>query len=327
MLTEFKICLLESDIDRALELASKWGYIDLGCGDKIEWVHPLFTMYCRVLACSKDQSLPSLTIGSWASFSKSFACSVMEHVQRGPRNLVSFATESRGGLHDAVQFLTTSLSSEILRQLNFQYFRFTQMVMSGMDSPINPLFQIPLGPQNAVASPKEIRRLSERGLQNILFACKICIGGGPSALPVLLWPRLSFDFYGMSFRKVATDSEVRAVPELFEKLLGKSVCHSQASRGGPFYEHRELGCILSLAGSLATIHSKYIHSPTSENQKARKFVKLGEDALHQSEEKYGIVSVPGILLPKSILFIAKAELCLAEPILLRHLYSNPASKQ
>jgi hypothetical protein len=138
-----------------------------------------------------------------------------------------------------------------------------------MDSPINPLFQIPLGPQNAVASSKEIRRLSERGLQNILFACKICIGGGPSALPVLLWPRLSFDFYRMSFRKVATDSEIRAVSELFEKLLEKSVCHSQASRGGPFYEHRELGCILSLAGSLATIHSKYIHSPTSENQKPK----------------------------------------------------------
>jgi hypothetical protein len=312
MLIEFKICLSESDIDRALELASKWGYIDLGCGDKIEWVHPLFTIYCRVLACSKDQSLPNLTTGSWASFSKSFACSVMGHVQRGPRNLVSFATESPGGLHDAVQFLTTSLSSEILRQLNFQYFRFTQTVMSGMDSPINPLFQIPLGPQNAVASPKEIRRLSERGLQNILFACKICIGGGPTALPVLLWPRLSFDFYGMSFRKVATDSEIRAISELFEQLLEKSVCHSQASRGGPFYEHRELGCILSLAGSLATIHSKYIHSPTSENQKARTFVKLGEDALHQSEGKYGIVSDPGVLLPKSILFIAKAELCLAE---------------
>lgn len=315
MLTECKICLFESEIDRALELASRWGYIDLGSGDKIEWVHPLFTIYCRMLACSKDQSLSSPTIESWGSFCKSFASNVMGHVQREPRNLVSISKESPGGLHDAVQFLTTSLSSEILRELNFPYFLFTQKMMSGIDSPINPLFQIPLSGRNPVAEPEEIWRLSERGLQNILFACKICMGGGPTALPVSLWPELSFNFYGTYFRKVATDSEIRIVAELFEKLLEKSVYHSQASRGGPFYEHRELGCILSLSSSLATIHSKYIELPSSEaseNQISQKFVELGEDVLHQSEKKYGTASNPRVLLPKSMLFIAKAELFLAE---------------
>ncbi len=315
MLTECKICLFESEIDRALELASKWGYIDLGSGDKIEWIHPLFTIYCRMLACSKDQSLTSPTIESWESFYKSFASKVMGHVQREPRNLVSISKESPGGLHDAVQFLTTSLSSELLRELNFPYFLFTQKLMSGIDSPINPVFQIPLSRRNPVAKPEEILRLGQRGLQNILFVCKICMGGGPTALPVSLWPELSFNFYGMNFRKVATNSEIRIVAEMFEKLLEKSVHHSQASRGGPFYEYWELGCILSLSSSLATIHSKYIELPSSEglkNQISRKFVELGEDVLHQSEKKYGSASSPGVLQPKSMLFIAKAELFLAE---------------
>jgi hypothetical protein len=130
--------------------------------------------------------------------------------------------------------------------------------MSGINNSINPLFQIPLSGRNPTLSPKKSGDRVSVAYKTFFLHASFAWQQVRRLCLYLCGPRY-FYFYGLNFRKVATDSEIRIVAELFEKLLDKSVYHSQASRGGPFYERRELGCILSWQG----------YTPNISNYQAR----------------------------------------------------------
>jgi hypothetical protein len=287
-----RICSDDFELDNALELVSNWGYIRISrtpIGSErdpiINWIHPLFTIYCRMAACALFRSKPDPST-SWSSFCKDI--------------VYAFALRAsswifpKTGLPLASQLLASALGTCQYRYFNSRYYTFATWFLSDIDATSDrdlPVFTAP----TKVSDNYAVQAWGKRGLHNILFASKICLGQGPIAMPLGRWPMCSMLFYVHGFRKVCSIAEVTVMAKSFEELLYKI-----ERQEGMALDGAELHLALGLACALATIHVKYLPSLASRHLE---FLDFGMKMIKISESRYG--SKPDI--QKGFLFKLKAE--------------------
>lgn len=293
-----RICRDDFELDEVLELVSNWGYIQMSSAPIgaeynliISWIHPLFTIYSRIVACALLRSKPDPSTTGWLPFCKDFPYTVTERTM--------YWIFPKSGLQLASQFLASALGEYQYRYFNFHYYTFATWFLSDINNNSDrglPNFTAP----QKITDSDAVEIWGKRGLQNILFASKICLGQGPIVVPVSHWPLCSMLYYVGSFRKVSTVAEVTVLAKYFEELLYKI-----ESQEGMVLDGLALNFALGLACSLATIHVKYIPSLAKRHLK---FLDFGMRMIKLSESRYG----PKPDLQKGLLFNLKAELLLAD---------------
>jgi hypothetical protein len=293
-----RICSDDFELDNALELVSNWGYIRVSrspIGRErdpiISWIHPLFTIYCRMAACAlfRSKSDPSTT--SWPLFCKDI---VYDSVQR-----VTSWIFPKSKLSLANQLLASALGVCQYRYFNSRYYAFATGFLSDIDAASDrdlPVFTAP----TKVTDDYAVQEWGSRGLHNILFASKVCLGQGLTAIPLSRWPMCSLLFYMHGYRKVCSIAEVMVMAKCFEELLSKIEIQEGMALDGT-----ELHLALGIACGLATIHGKYLPSLARTH---RKFLDFGLKMIAISESRYGFK--PDI--QKGLLFSLKAEVLLGD---------------
>jgi hypothetical protein len=288
-----RICSDDFELDNALELVSNWGYIrmsrtPIGCERDliISWIHPLFTIYCRMAACALFRSKPDPSTTTWPLFSKDV---VYDFARRATSWIFP-----KTGLPLASQLLASALGVCQYRYFNYRYYTFATWYLGDIDATSDrdlPVFTAPI----KVSDNYAVKEWGIRGLHNILFASKICLGQGPIAVPLNRWPTCSMLFYVHGFRKVCSIAEVTVMAKCFEELLYKIEMQEGMALDGA-----ELHFALGLACALATIHGKYLPSLA---RIYLKFLDFGMEMIKISESRYG----PKPDIQKGLLFNLKAE--------------------
>jgi CHAT domain len=288
-----RICSDEFDLDNALELVSNWGYIrmsrtpiDCERDQFINWIHPLFTIYCRMTACALFRSPSDSSTTSWPLVCKD----TIYDIARGATSWIFPKT----GLPLASQLLASALGVCQYRYFNSRYYTFATWFLSDIDATSDrdlPVFTAP----TKVEDNHAVQAWGRRGLHNILFASRICLGQGPIVVSLDRWPACSMLFYACGFRKVCSIAEVTVMAKCFEELLYKI-----EKQEGMALDGAELHLALGLACALATIHVKYLPSLAGKH---RKFLDFGMKMITVSESRYGFKPD----MQKGFLFNLKAE--------------------
>jgi hypothetical protein len=293
-----RICSDDFELDNALELVSNWGYIRMSrtpIGRErdpiISWIHPLFTIYCRMAACALFRSKPDPSTTSWPLFCKD----VVYDFARRATSWIFPKTR----LPLASQLLASALGVCQYRYFNSRYYTFATWFLSDIDATSDrdlPVFTAP----TKVSDNYAVQAWGRRGLHNILFASKICLGQGPIAVPLGRWPMCSMLFYVHGFRNVCSIAEVTVMAKCFEELLYKIEMQEGMALDG-----EELHFALGLACALATIHVKYLPSLARIHLK---FLDFGMKMIAISEFRYG----PKPDIQKGLLFNLKAEVLIKD---------------
>lgn len=303
-----KVCKVASDVANALQLATEWAYIRVGNNNEIEWIHPLFTIACRIFTCAMLELPSNNPSASWQSFRKAFGCNIMGH-----QNALSFDdcrlnVESAEGLQATVLLLTSALSANPMRDVNLQFFTFAGNFLRDVNMQRVETFATIFG---GVTLPNGTSRTSnnslwtslECGFQNALFAIQICLGRGAVCLPSSLWPQLCLNLYGGAFVKIGSIVQIRLLAENFERLLGRLLQSNYLQRGKPSFKPDELSLPLSLALSVSWMH-RHIPSLTKNYQR---YMEWAWKILEMSEAEFGDSTDTIVLVLKSFMSKQKAE--------------------
>lgn len=301
-----EICQNKSQLTEALNMASRWGYVELSSDGRIKWIHPLFTIYCRIYACAMVQHVQVPPVTNWISFGKVFASKFMGYARSLMFDNSTLPGQPGKGIQAAIFLLTNALSANPLRDLNLQYFTFATHFLGSLEGlrgeDISYFHRVGIYDEEG-----QMRIRREQGFQNVIFACKICLGRARLPLPVRIWPTSTIIFYAMMYRKFATRAELIILAEHLENLLNGIIVQSHQFRGTSSLEDTELGMALSLASSLAVIHLKYLHSLTNAFQK---FIDVGSQIITESKAKFGASTDPMVQLQMSFFYQIKAEVLL-----------------
>jgi hypothetical protein len=293
-----RICSDDFELDNALELVSNWGYIRMSRSPVgrerdqiITWIHPLFTIYCRMAACALFRAKPDPSTTSWPLFCEDVVYDSAQRVTSWifPKTKLSLAS----------QLLASTLGVCQYTYFNSRYYAFATGFLSDIDAASDrdlPVFTAP----TKVTDDYAVQAWGRRGLHNILFASKICLGQGLVAIPLSRWPMCSLLFYMHGYRKVCSIAEVMVMAKCFEELLYKIEIQE-----GMVLDGTELHLALGIACGLATIHGKYLPSLARTH---RKFLDFGLKMIAISESRYGFK--PDI--QKGLLFSLKAEVLLGD---------------
>ena len=320
-LVNSKICNDGSNVHHALEQVSNRGYITLETDNAIETdqrisgIHPFLTIYCRIISCAMVQSGPPRSVINWPSFRKAFEYRVIGHATSETLDDLLQSTGAAAGSQGAARTLASALGVISLRNQNFQYFCFAERYLSNINRSALRFF-VPHCPRKGASQGgidyMEVRARTTYGLQNILFASKICVDKGQVPIPLNVWPQACLISYGHQFRKVATIAELRLLTEHLEKLLDQIISQSVALYGAPAFEANDLHFALTIASSLAVIHLKFIRSLSSDKP-YQKFIDLGIKTIEASEAKFPNSSLdPNVLQQRSLLLITKAEVLIGD---------------
>jgi len=301
-----KVCKDASEVTTAVQLASDWGYIKVGGSNEIEWIHPLFTIACRIFVCALLELPPITANGSWGLFRKAFGCDIMGHGKSLRFDDCRLIVESADGLQAVVLLLTSALGANPLRDLNLQYFTFVVAFLRGINLQKAEMFMKILGKVKVPEeTPDNILSISlESGFQNILFAIEICLGRGRVCLPSSIWPNAWLQLHGGVFVKIGSLAQIRLLAEHYERLLGRLLSTNHVNRGKFSFTPDELHVPLSLALSLTWIHRQHLPSLSNNYQR---FIDLAWNLLETSEAEFGATKNSVVLSYKSFMSILKAE--------------------
>jgi CHAT domain/NB-ARC domain len=312
MLTCSKIVSEESAICEALQQASQWGYIEFEEKGRISWIHPLFTIFIRILGCSSfsriwvNSTRSDSRTESWFRFRTLFARYRMDHLVANSGEFLPWPADPVSGLEYAVRLMITVLSSHLVRDLNenfltylFDFFRtaersserlHTMFLTKGLKHPSRGEY-------------------CDRCKQNFLFTLKLCRGRGVLPLPRACWPTTALMHDGHFVLQSCNTEEAIIVAKYYEELLKGTITFSEVFSGRNAVKPDDLADIICVASALIEVHRRHI--PIAESR-TNEFMDLADNVIEKCEQAFGKSSDPSISCGKTMLSFMKALVFLGD---------------
>ncbi|KAF2099234.1 hypothetical protein NA57DRAFT_56846 [Rhizodiscina lignyota] len=300
MLVTSKIASNKQGILDALEIASQWGYVEFDAASHISWIHPLFTLYARIVASSTYSRLIFNSSDRRCHFQRKFAALTMGHLVANGDEYISWPEAPVSGLEYAVRLMCALLSHYADRDRDKNYWSYVILFLATCKD----------------SHQRISGRLMSRGLtypgiwddfdlckQNFIFTLKICRGRGPLPLPSIGWPTSAIVGQAHFVRKVCSAEEIRIIAGYLEELLNGGIAMSKTFSPKDAVQPNDLHDLVSIAASLAEIHRREL--PFVE-RRHMEIVKHALEILEESEAAFGKSTDPQVACSKSLLSIVKA---------------------
>lgn len=301
MLVILKIASDESTVRKALQHASRWGYIELHLeDDRVSWIHSLFTVFCRIIACSSYSGFMFSTGNELHDFQTIFAARAMGHLVLNAGSFLSWPPKPIQGLEYAVRLVHTVLSPYFIRDVNENYWMCLIYYLRTHDNSNQRLSSLVLS--RGAFLPGMMKEY-DFCKQNFIFILKLCRGRGSLPLPQIGWPMHAIGSVGHYIRRGCNTEETSIIAKYYEELLKGAVIVSKSTSGKNVVRTEDLGLIISLASALADLHRRDI--PQSESRHME-IIEFATEIVEKSEKLFGSSSDPSIVASKAQLSTVKA---------------------
>jgi hypothetical protein len=306
MLISSKIVSEDSVICEALQQASRWGYIKFQPKGQISWIHSLFTIFTRILACSSFSRLQFHSGDSKLDFRRVFATFTMGHLVSNSGEFLPWPASPMHGLEYAVRLMVTVLSSHWARDLNKNFWTYLILFLrttKRLSDRLSTMFLT-----KGLEHPGR-GEYCDRCKQNFLFTLKLCRGRGLLPLPRACWPTNAIMGEGHLIYNSCNTEEAFIIAKYYEELLKGAITFSQAFSGRNAVKPDDLADIIALASALVEIHRRHI--PMVESRQ-KEFIEFTDSVIEASEQAFGVSSDPSILSGKNLLSFMKAVMLLED---------------
>ncbi|KAH7141400.1 hypothetical protein B0J13DRAFT_676355 [Dactylonectria estremocensis] len=297
MLLDADIVTRREAVTVAIQKAAQIGYLKQTKDGRISIIQPLFTLFCRITACSQIPT--SGPVHSWAQFRNRFAASTMELLLPRQYSPLIFQKVSYSGHEYAVHLTKEVLSSHWATDLNIPFLKY-----------LVPFFCTMNG-HNAAISDKHVSQGRtpwdytedfDALMENLLFSLKLCRGTGMFPLPSACWPRALTDGTMYLVLHFGTCNQASTAASLYEEILQGVISYSKFL-GQRALGEDDLAAALSIAATLSSIHRQHI--PAAKNRELE-FIELAEGLLKSHEREFGPPTSWELKASVAILHFAKA---------------------
>jgi hypothetical protein len=307
MLVTLKIASDESTVRKALQHASRWGYIELHLeDDRVSWIHSLLTVFCRIIACSSYSGFRFSTGNELHDFQTTFAARAMGHLVVNAGVFLPWPPKPMKGLEYAVRLVHTVLSPYFFRDVNENYWMCLIYYLRTHENSNRRLSSLLLSKSAFLPGMMKEYDLCK---QNFIFILKLCRGRGSLPLPQIGWPMHAIGSVGHYIRRGCNMEETCIIAKYYEELLKGAVIVSKSTCGKNVVKTEDLGLILRLASALAELHRRDI--PQSESRHME-IIEFATEIAEESEKVFGSSSDPSIVSSKGQLSIVKATALLED---------------
>jgi hypothetical protein len=304
MLVTRKISSNDSVVRDALRQACRWGYIKIHKDKRISWIHSMFTIFCRIIACSSYSGFMFSTGDMLHDHHAKFAAEEMGLLVANANDFLPWPITPVQGLEYAVRLVHTVLSPHFTRDTNQNYWMFLISYLRSHNTGNER--------RDSLILSKGLRNpglWDEYDLckQNFIFNLKLCRGRGPLALPQVGWSALIGE--GHFIRSTCNMEERAIIAKYYEELLNGAVTYSKTRGGRNAVITNDLRDIISLGSALADLYRRDI--PNSENRHMEIVDSLNQ-IIEESEKAYGSSKDPKVAASKALLSIVNATALLQD---------------
>lgn len=276
-------------VEEAIGIAEETGYLSTDSDVRISWIHPIFTIFLRIMSCSSLCRVASGRNAGWLGFRQGFASRPMRHLVASDS---CWPKEKLEGLDYAARLVQALVCSTITRDHHEPYWRFLIHILFDFNDNCRPLTRNLL---NNGVNNTLLLSFCEVQKENYLLAVKLCRGRGPLPIPAIGWPAELVLEMGIFIIRLFNCDEVKRISVYYQEMLSGAVLQSQKASGCTAVRSEDLGVVLGTVCFLIEMERRHIPGTTNRSME---FLRYGEKILGDSETRFGVSDIVSATLGK-----------------------------